>query len=105
MNKRLFGCVAVLLVLGFFVGLNYGCIWKNNFGFECPSCGLSRAWLFAIKGDFPSAFSMHPMFFYPPLLLIYLTLKRPVCSRKVDIFILSVLGLMYIALYLFKLLS
>jgi hypothetical protein len=33
------------------------------FGMPCPGCGLTRATLAALHGDFPRAFHFHPLFF------------------------------------------
>ena len=105
MNKKLFIFVFLLLIVGFFVGLWYGCVWRELFGFECPSCGISHAWLFALKGDFAAAFSMHPLFFFPPLLLIYCALNKPILSKKADALTLMVLGFGYLTLYITKFLN
>ncbi|TVZ54788.1 uncharacterized protein DUF2752 [Lutibacter sp. Hel_I_33_5] len=36
------------------------CINKQLFGFDCPGCGIQRALLFLIKGEFVAAFKMYP---------------------------------------------
>lgn len=101
-NKKLFIPVALLLAVGFAVGIKYGCMWRNVFGVECPSCGLSHAWLELIKGNFSSAYRTHPMFYFPPMLLIYPCLEHPVVSRRFDAVALCVLGACYLAIYILK---
>lgn len=44
------------------------CFTKKILGIDCPGCGLQRAVLFLIKGDFKAAFEMYPAI-YPMLLL------------------------------------
>ncbi|MBT8187665.1 MAG: DUF2752 domain-containing protein [Croceitalea sp.] len=36
------------------------CLNKQLFGFECPGCGLQRAVIFLIQGEFLAAFKMYP---------------------------------------------
>lgn len=43
-------------------------------GIPCPGCGLTRAWLAALRLDFAAAFAYHPMFWAIPIL--YLCLWR-----------------------------
>lgn len=44
------------------------CLTKKMFGIDCPGCGLQRAALFLLQGDFVAAFKMYPAI-YPILLL------------------------------------
>ena len=74
----------------------------SEFVIECPSCGISHAWLELFKGNFSAAYRAHPMFYFPPMLLIYLCLKRPIVSRRFDTVVLCFLGACYLARYIFK---
>lgn len=40
------------------------CLSKLLFGMPCPGCGLTRAALLFLKGDFAGSFHMHPMFVF-----------------------------------------
>ena len=102
MNKKLTLSVIALLIIGFIIGIRYGCMFRNALDIECPSCGLSRAWLALLHGNISEAFSFHPMFFFPPMLLFYCCKNRPIISRHLDITILSLLGIAYIVLYFIK---
>ena len=42
------------------------CPIKMIFGFACPFCGLTRAWISAFTLDFAAAFSYHPLFIFAP---------------------------------------
>ncbi len=44
------------------------CMSKQLLGMECPGCGLQRAVVFFLKGDFIAAFKMYPAI-YPMMLL------------------------------------
>lgn len=62
--------VAVLLVL---VLLDTPCLFLRWTGIQCPGCGLSRAWMAALRLDLAAAFSFHPMFWALPVLaLVYI---------------------------------
>lgn len=50
------------------------CMFKSLFGFDCIGCGIQRATLLLIKGDFIAAFKMYPAIYTTLLLLITLGL-------------------------------
>lgn len=52
----------MLLVMALWLWLAPGCPIRNTTGIPCPGCGMSRAWTAALRLDFASAFSWHPMF-------------------------------------------
>ncbi|QVY66994.1 DUF2752 domain-containing protein [Polaribacter sp. Q13] len=36
------------------------CLNKSLFGIDCPGCGIQRAFILLINGDFVAAFKMYP---------------------------------------------
>lgn len=46
----------------FFAGreLGWTCLLKGFFGFECPSCGMTRSAVMALGGDWQAALSLNP---------------------------------------------
>ena len=36
------------------------CLWHRFTGFECPTCGLTRAFCHAVQGNFAQSLAMHP---------------------------------------------
>ena len=67
MNKKrtwilIFGAI---ILLGIFK-----CPLYEITGIPCPTCGMTRAWRSFIFLDFATAFSMHPLFWIPPLFLL-----------------------------------
>jgi hypothetical protein len=42
------------------------CLFKRLVGRPCPGCGLTRASLSALRGDWRGAFRWHPLFWLPP---------------------------------------
>lgn len=91
--------VLVLMAAAFPVGLKYGCLIKNVFGIECPSCGVSRAWLALLKGDIVGAFGYHPMFWCPPFLILCLCRDKYIVGKAFDITIMCILLAAYFAVY------
>ena len=60
-------CIALLGIV--YLGLN--CPIRSLTGIPCPGCGMSRAWLAALRLDILGAFSYHPMFWSVPVLMAY----------------------------------
>jgi hypothetical protein len=58
-----------IVALFYFGGLS--CIFQQFFGIICPGCGMTRALLAALRLDFGTAFSYHPMFWSLPILYLY----------------------------------
>lgn len=44
-----------------------GCPIRFLSGISCAGCGMSRAWLSLLRGDFAAAAFYHPLFWLPPL--------------------------------------
>ena len=53
--------------------LHESCPFEIILGVPCPSCGITRATLEALKFNFVKAFYYHPLFFLAPIVLIILT--------------------------------
>ena len=73
---------ALIVALAALYGLVIGCPVYRVFGWSCPGCGMSRAFLAALRLDFSAAFSYHPLFclFLPETAYVILrgkTLKIP----------------------------
>jgi hypothetical protein len=60
-----------ILSTSYFLGIENNmlpCFTKQLWGFDCPGCGLQRAIVFLIQGEFGAAFEMYPAI-YPMLIL------------------------------------
>ncbi|MCH5298573.1 MAG: DUF2752 domain-containing protein [Ruminococcus sp.] len=68
------------------------CPIRTMSGFPCISCGLSRAWLSALRLDFPAAFSFHPMFWSIPIFYLYILFDAKLFKNAIINW--TVLGLM-----------
>lgn len=50
------------------------CLWKTLFGFHCPGCGLTTAFIGLLEFDFGKAFESNWLIFLiVPLLIYYIT--------------------------------
>jgi hypothetical protein len=49
------------------------CLWKNLFGFECPGCGMTRAFSAVIHFQFAKAFGFNKLvvIVFPLLLFVW----------------------------------
>ena len=76
MEQRVMGW-AVLGAVGIQAGLvaaglpGWPCLFRHTLGMPCPGCGLSRAIIALLQGDWDSAFTFHA---FAPLVLVVLAL-------------------------------
>ena len=91
---------AILLIFWYF---KIPCLFKYFFGISCPGCGMSRAMLSAIRLDFTSAFSHHPMFWSLPILYVYFLFSGKVFNKKIlDLGILIIIAFGFLANFIVR---
>lgn len=66
------GATALALYL-----LDLGCVFKGITGLSCPGCGMTRAWLAALKLDLAAAVAYHPLFWTVPIALLLACAQGP----------------------------
>lgn len=59
------------LIMLLWVRAGWPCVFRRLTGLPCISCGMSRAWLAALRLDLPAALGYHPMFWSVPILVVY----------------------------------
>lgn len=81
----LFLACAGLLVLVLRL-LNGFCMLRTLTGIPCPGCGMTRAVLSALHGDFGAAFAYHPLWVTLPLLawLVFRSVFPQYCEAMID---------------------
>ena len=68
---RLYRCVACFFALGLCaLAVTFGCPSLRVLGLPCPGCGVTRAWLAFLGGDFRTALMYNPLFL--PLTFLFL---------------------------------
>lgn len=70
-----FGIKLILLsiligLLFLWVKMDWPCLFRSITSIPCIGCGLSRAWLAALRLDFSNAFRYHPVFWSIPVLVM-----------------------------------
>lgn len=93
-------------VLALWVGLKLPCPIRCLTGVICPSCGMSRAWVAALRLDLGGAFRYHPMFWSVPLFgLLVLYDCRLFRHRALNNGLLAALLLAFLLCYCFRLIA
>lgn len=81
-GSRFLWMLLVCGVLLFWVAMGWPCTFRSVTGIPCPGCGLSRAWLAALRLDFTAAFAYHPMFWAIPMLAVYALFDGRIFRRR-----------------------
>lgn len=114
MNRRLIGRhLALLAVCAAWVLAVYRlgilCPIRYLTGVPCPFCGMTRAWLSALGGDWAAALRFHPLFLLgPPLIWAAVHSKVWPLSRlprRVREGALAAGGILFFAVYLVRLVT
>ena len=73
-------------------------------GFPCPGCGMTRACLFVLTGQFERAWNINPMIFGWGLFAIYAGVQRYLLGKKVKGWktILALLATAMMGLYIYR---
>jgi hypothetical protein len=79
-SKKIKGAVFIAALLCLYTAFTFFvtdtvCFVYATFGVPCPGCGMTRAWLAVFRLDFLTAFKMHPLFPYVPVLAAAIIFK------------------------------
>ncbi|WP_394966820.1 DUF2752 domain-containing protein [Candidatus Allofournierella merdipullorum] len=92
--------IAALYVALHFLGM--GCPIKAITGVSCAGCGMTRAWLEVLSGNWAAAFAYHPLFWTIPLgVLVFLFRRR--LPRRLTSALLWAAGIAFVAVYAVRL--
>lgn len=88
--------------------LDIGCICRLVTGIPCPGCGMTRAWLAALRLDFAAAFAYHPLFWVVPIAFVLAFVREEGVSSKlkrgIDIAV-TVLCVLVVAVWIVRLIN
>lgn len=107
--RRALSCIGALFVawLALYL-LDIGCVFRLMTGIPCPGCGMTRAWLAALRFDFSAAIAYHPLFWAVPIALVLAFVREETTSGKVkrgiDI-VIAVLCVLVIAVWIVRLVN
>ncbi len=103
--KLLLAAVCAGLLL-FWVVMDWPCVFREVTGLPCVSCGMSRAWVSALRLDLKAAFTYHPMFWSVPILVVFAFFDgKPLKSERLNRLVLTlILGGLPVC-YLFRLIG
>lgn len=88
---------AAVIAVGWFTS-GIKCIFALVLGIPCPFCGMTRAFVSALKFDFVSAFGFHFMFWSLPVLyLLFLYDGKIFKNKHINITVWSLLLIGFLA--------
>lgn len=93
--------LAVAFVYLFFHVVGIGCPIQFFTGVSCPGCGMTRAALAVLRGDFAAALSFHPLVFALPAAAFVFLLRRKMPVKIYKILTFTLIGL-FVILYLIR---
>lgn len=77
------------------------CPIKYITGISCAGCGMSRAWIALLHFNIHEAFMYHPLFFLPPVIVIFMLLKSKINIKFYKIFMFTMAGA-FVIVYLYR---
>ena len=77
------------------------CPIKYITGISCAGCGMSRAWIALLHCNIHEAFMYHPLFFLPPVVVIFMLLKSKINIKFYKIFMFTMAGA-FVIVYLYR---
>ena len=92
--------IAALYVALHFLGM--GCPIKAVTGVSCAGCGMTRAWLEVLSGNWSAAFAYHPLFWTVPLGVLVFLFRRRLPHRLMNV-LLWAAGIAFVAVYAVRL--
>ena len=82
-KRRIIGIATIIIVVVAVLFGGYACPFEFVTGIPCPGCGMTRAFLALLRGDFALSWTMHPMLIPALAVMIYLIVVR-VRTGKLD---------------------
>ena len=68
-------CVPALALAGLALADLWVCPFRAVTGVPCPCCGITRAWQALLQGRVGQAFSLHPLFWALPPVVVWLVVR------------------------------
>ncbi len=101
-DRRLLSVMAGLAVFYALLGrMGITCPILFLTGISCAGCGMSRAWISLLQGNFPAAVFYHPLFWIPPLAVL-IWLLQDCLPRRLVVFLMWAACVLFLAVYAFR---
>lgn len=104
-NRVLWLSLAAFLLLAWLL-THTTCVFRSTIGIPCPGCGLSRAFILLLRGQWQQALHFHPLFWLvPPVTVIWAGLSIFMPKKLASPWLnrlLIVIGLLFIAVYVYR---
>lgn len=102
-DRIIFVCaVGLLIIVSSF--LNLGCLIRLFTGFSCPGCGISRAWISILQGNFVDAFYYHPLFLTAPFVAAAILFEEKFPRKALNIF-WCVIAVLFVGCYILRIVN
>ena len=99
---RLLLLCLIIAVLGLLVAIDTPCLFRRFTGIICPTCGISRAWISALRLDFSAARAYQPLFWSVGVLAVVFLLDG-LLPHHVCRWVHTAVLLAWVACYLLRL--
>ena len=104
LEKTLFFLGVFLYVL-ILRALDLTCAIRAVLKIPCPGCGLTRATLAVFSLDFSQAFAYHPLWFFVPLIFLYILFDGNLFGKTIDRIIIGVLIIFFLFVWIMRLIG
>ena len=90
---KIIGLFAAVMLVWILYRTGIGCIFRYITGIPCPGCGMTRAVVSVLHGQFATATHQHFMVWSLPVLCLYLFCDgRIFRDKRIDILMLCLIG-------------
>jgi hypothetical protein len=104
LKDKFFTCLAVLALLIIWYVFKLPCIFLWVFKIPCLGCGITRAYIAALRLDFATAFSMNFMFWAVPIFILYYLFDgEPFKQKWLNIGVFALITLGFVVNWILKL--
>lgn len=94
--------ISGIYLIGMLIGHPIGCLIYRIFGINCPTCGITRAWLALLSGDVQLAFYYYPVFFLLPVTVIIVGYHFLIKEIKYFKYIIALIIAIVIIVYIMR---
>ena len=91
LKDKIITTFAIIIIIAIMYISRVPCLFVKFFGFQCPGCGMTRAYISLLNLNIKQAFMFHPMFWSVPILFAMYLFDGKIFNAKWANTILAVL--------------